>query len=143
MNLMDLIKLDERLTAKQENFCETAGIFGILISLTCLIQQLVFMNSHWLNYCIIAVYILSVVGFAMLVYKSEKAFVIILSATILIFILNILFVLLFTFSLALILLFLYSLTMVIAIKLYGIHEQLKKKAASEKADRDKWSDIVY
>src|SRR4051812_6018322 len=132
----------EHLSEKQESFCETAGVFGVLITLTCLIQHLIFMVPTWITNTAIFMYLLSIVGFALLVKKSTKAFLILLISTILVFIMNDLIFLSQGFSPVVLILFLYSFVITVLIKTSQIQKQLKQKVAFEKEEKAKWKGII-
>lgn len=132
----------EHLTKKQESFCENGGIFGVLISLTCLIQHIVFMIPAWVNYAVIAVYFLSITGFILLAKRSSKAYLIILISSILIFLVTALMILSFVFSLVLLILLIYSILMIVFMKVNDIPKQLHQKEKAERAEREKWDGII-
>ncbi|MEI9958565.1 MAG: hypothetical protein WDM90_20175 [Ferruginibacter sp.] len=73
------------LTKSEESFCENAGLGGLLLSLTCLIQHLFFMEPHWITYSIMGIYILPITGFVLLMKKKANAPSLILVSMILIF----------------------------------------------------------
>ena len=132
----------EHLTESQENFCENAGIFGILISVTCLIQSFIFMPPHWITYIIIFCYLVSITGFVLLTRKSASALPVILTATILLFLLEALLLVLLTFSLVLLILLLYSIVTVVLMIVNEIQKKLKEKMRFEKAEKEKWDGIL-
>jgi hypothetical protein len=132
----------EDLTKKQESFCENAGIFGVLISATCLIQHIVFMVPGWLTYSIIFVYLLSITGFTLLARRSAKAYLLILISTILIFLVEVLMIVELTFSLVLLIQLIYSVMMIVFMNIDGIQKQLKRKEMNEKAEKEKWNGLI-
>lgn len=136
-----LSKLEDPLSKKQENFCETAGILGVLIAITCFIQYAIVMIPHWINYIILLIYLFSLVGFILLARKSARAMMFIIISTILIFLLEIFMVLMLVFSLVLLVLLFYSLVMLILLKAMGIQKQLKIKAAEDELEKEKWDNI--
>lgn len=132
----------EHLTKKQESFCENGGIFGALISLTCLIQHLIFMVHGWIAYSFIPVYLLSIIGFVLLARKSSKAYLVILISTVLIFVVEALMIIGLVFSVILLILWVYSVLIIVFIKVDHIQKQLYQKEKSEKAEREKWDGII-
>lgn len=132
----------EHLTKKQESFCENGGIFGALISLTCLIQHLVFMVSGWIAYSFIPVYLLSIIGFVLLAKKSYKSYRVILISTILIFVVEAFMIMGLVFSLILLILWVYSVLIIVFMKVDNIQNQLHLKEKSDKAEREKWNGII-
>lgn len=132
----------EDLTKKQESFCENAGIFGALISATCLIQHIIFMVPGWLTYSIIFVYLLSITGFTLLARRSARAYLLIFISTILIFLVEVLMIVELTFSLVLLIQLIYSVMIIVFMNIDGIQKQLKKKEMNEKAEREKWNGLI-
>ena len=132
----------EHLTKKQESFCENGGIFGALISLTCLIQHLIFMVHGWITYSFIPVYLLSIIGFVLLARKSSKAYLVILISTVLIFVVEALMIIGLVFTVILLILWVYSVLIIVFIKVDHIQKQLYQKEKSEKAEREKWDGII-
>ncbi len=131
----------DHLSKNQESFCETAGIFGVLISLTCLVQHIIFMIPHWITYSVIIVYLLSITGFTLLAKKSSVAFWFISASTILVLVVEAFMILTLTFSLVLLMLLIYSVLMAILIRILGIQDQLKLKEKNEKEEKEKWDKI--
>ena len=132
----------DHLSESQESFCENAGIFGILLSATCLVQLFVFMIPHWITYTIMLVYLLSITGFVLLARKSPAAYPIILTSTILLFLLESMMFLLLTFSLVLLILLMYSIVITVLMLTNEIQKRLKEKKIFEKAEKDKWNSLL-
>jgi len=130
------------LTKSEENFCENAGLAGLLLSLTCLIQQLVFMIPHWITYSMMGIYILPVTSFVLLMKKKATAPSLILVSMILIFLLEVFLILSLTFSLVVLLLFLYLVVMVALMYSGNIVSQLKRKDRVEKEEAAKWNGVI-
>jgi len=132
----------EQLSKQQENFCEISGIFGVLISLSCLIQHLFFMIPDWITISIIGIYILSITGFVLLMTKSIVASPILLISTILIFLVEVLMILSLTFSLVLIILMVYLIIIVAVLYAGDIQSQLKKKRMAARQEKAQWDGII-
>ena len=132
----------EQLTKQQENFCEIAGIFGVLISLSCLIQHLFFMIPHWITISIIGIYILCITGFVLLMKKSVAASPVLLISGILVFLLEILMMLSLTFSLVLGILMVYLIIIVALLYTGGVKTQIKKKSIAVREEKAKWNGII-
>ncbi len=130
------------LNRKQENFCENAGIAGELLSITCLIQHLVFMVPGWLTYSILIVYCMAIAGFVMLARKSHQAFWLLLAAAILLFIVTAFMILIKAFSLVVPLLLIYTVIIVAVLSLNGIQPSLKEKWLHQKSEDEKWNGII-
>jgi hypothetical protein len=132
----------ESLTKQQESFCENAGLFGILISVACLIQHMVFMIPNWITLSIIGVYILCIAGFVLLMKKSVIALRVLFASTILVFLLEVFMIFSLAFSLILLLLFLYVLIIVLLLYMGDTQQQLKKIAIAKKEEAARWDGIV-
>lgn len=132
----------EHLSRQQESFCENAGIFGALISITCLVQHMVFMLPHWITYSIMGVYVLCSTGFILLAKKNATAPILLLISAVLILLLEVLMTLSLAFSLVLVLL-LINLIVINAV-LYGgsTARQLKKRSIAIKEEAAQWDDVL-
>ncbi|MDB5202014.1 MAG: hypothetical protein JWQ27_1423 [Ferruginibacter sp.] len=134
--------MDTNLTKSEASFCENAGLAGVLLSLTCLLQQFVFMLPHWISFVIAAVYISSAIGFLLLAKKSAYAFWIILVNTILLFLVESYVMLSMVFLLVLVLLFLYSLVLVVWMQITETNKSLIVHQRMIKDDREQWDGVL-
>lgn len=134
--------MEQQLSKQQEGFCENAGLFGVLISVACLVQHMVFMIPGWITYSIIAVYILCITGFILLMKKMPNAPLLLFISAVLILLLGVFMTLMLAFSLVLLLLLLYLI--VICAVLYGgtTAVQLKKRSVALKEEAAKWNNIL-
>lgn len=131
-----------QLTKQQESFCENAGLFGVMISIACLIQHMFFMIPSWVTFTIIGLYILCITGFVLLMKKSVVALRILFISAILIFLLEGFMILSLAFSLVLLILLIYLLIIVALIYSGDTQKVLQKKAIAEKEEAAKWNGIV-
>lgn len=136
MSLLNNLKL----TKKEEEFCAVAGIAGILLGVTCLLQHLYFMYSLWITWLIAAVYVLSIVAFILLVRKNKFAPVLLIISASLLFINEILLWLLLTFSPAVLLLLLYSIVITVLVYTEGLPKKFTALYLASKTDEDFWKD---
>lgn len=134
--------MEQQLSKQQESFCENAGLFGVLISVACLVQHMVFMIPHWITFAIIAVYLLCITGFALLMKKMPAAPLLLVISAVLILLLGVFMMLALAFSLVLMLLLIYLI--VISAVLYGgtTAVQLKKRSIALKEEAAKWNNII-
>jgi predicted membrane protein len=130
------------LTKQHESFCENAGLFGTMISITCLAQHLFFMIPHWITFIMAAVYVLCIAGFVLLMKKSVTAFPILFTSVVLVFLLEAFMLVSLTFSLVLLLLLVYLLVIVILLYTNDIQKRLKEKLVAEKEEAAKWNGII-
>lgn len=134
--------MEQQLSKQQEGFCENAGLFGVLISVACLVQHMVFMIPHWITFAIIAVYLICITAFILLMKKIAAAPLLLAISGILILLLGVFMTLALAFSLVLMLLLLYLI--VICAVLYGgtTAVQLKKRSIAIKEEEAKWNNII-
>lgn len=134
--------MEQQLSKQQESFCENAGLFGVLISVACLVQHMVFMIPHWITFAIIAVYLICITAFILLMKKIAEAPLLLAISGILILLLGVFMTLALAFSLVLMLLLLYLI--VICAVLYGgtTAVQLKKRSIAIKEEEAKWNNII-
>lgn len=130
------------ITRQQESFCENAGLFGVMISIACLIQHMFFMIPGWITFTIIGVYILCITGFVLLMRKSAVALRLLFISAILIFLLEGFMILSLAFSLVLLILLVYLLIIVALLYSGDAQKELRKKAIAEKEEAAKWNGIV-
>jgi predicted membrane protein len=130
------------LNKQQESFCENAGLFGVMIAATCLIQMFVVMLPHWVPFTVIAAYIFCIIAFVLLMKKSAMAFRLLFISTILIFLMEILLFFSLTFSLVLFVLLVYLLVIVLLLYMGEIPKRLQQKNIAEKEEAEKWNGIV-
>jgi flagellar biosynthesis protein FlhB len=132
----------EYLSKEQESFCENAGLFGALISLTCLVQHMVFMLPNWITYAIIGVYILSIVSFILLAKKNATAPLLLVISAVLILLLEVFMTLAVAFSLVLVLLLVYLVVIDAVLYIGGTAKQLKKRSTAIKEEAAHWDNLL-
>jgi Ca2+/Na+ antiporter len=130
------------LNRQQENFCETAGLFDVMIAASCLIQMMVVMLPHWIPFTVIAVYIFCIIAFILLMKKSVMAFRLLFISTILIFLMEVLMFFSLTFSLVLFVLLVYLLIIVVLLYMGEIPKRLQQKSIAEREEAEKWNGIM-
>ena len=130
------------LTKQQESFCENAGLFGTMISITCLAQHLFFMIPNWVTFTMIAVYILCIAGFILLMKKSAAAYLILFSGVVMVFLLEAFMLLTYAYSLVLLLLLLYMVIIIMLLYTGDIPKHLKAKLIAEREEASKWNNIL-
>jgi hypothetical protein len=128
------------LTERQQNFCTYGGTFGILITLTCMIQHLVVViKSNWITNAMLMFYVLIAVFFLLLaLQKSFAPFLLIVGAF---FSLAIQYVWMreLSFSLAVLLLFLFHVIILVALFTEQVPYRLKLKRRAELDEENKWA----
>lgn len=132
----------EFLTKQQESFCENGGLFGVMISITCLIQMMIVMNPHWIPFTIIGIYILCITAFVLLMKKSIHALRLLFISSILVFLMEGFMLLSNTFSLVLLILLIYLIVIVALLYSGTIPQQIKKKNIAVMEEEQQWSNIL-
>ena len=124
---------------KDENLCEYTGLFGVLLSLTCLIQHFVVTRSLWITQLMTVGYIFAIIAFLLLGLKKPVAPVLLIISAAFSFTTQIIWMKGFAFSLVVLLLVLY--TVVIAVVLYveQVPQKLKQKRQAEKEEEELWA----
>ena len=127
------------LTNRQKNVCEYSATFGVLLTLTCLIQHLIIAIPGPVTNFMIFGYIFAITSFLLLGFQIHfSVFLLIISAAISLMI-EFLWMANFAFSLVVLLLFLYHGVIVVVVFVEGIPKKLRMKSAAAKAERDLWA----
>ncbi len=132
----------EYLNKQQENFCENAGLVGVLISTTCLIQHLVFMMPHWISFTLVAIYIFCIISFVLLMKKQHTSPLLLLINSALIFIVEVLMIIELAFSPVIIILLIYVIVITVLLYMGTIPAQLKKRNIAAKEEDMLWSNVL-
>jgi hypothetical protein len=132
----------EYLNKQQESFCENAGLAGVLISLTCLIQHMVFMLPHWIMFVIVGVYIFCITAFILLMKKIQTAPLLLLINAGLIFLIEVFMIFSLAFSPVIIILLLYVIVITVVLYMGTIPAQLKKRSIALKEDNAQWDSVL-
>lgn len=131
--------MKNHLSKGQEEFCEYLGLFGVLLSLTCLFQIAFYMTAHWLGFVYIGIYLFATIGFALLMKKHHLSPKLLLTISIFIFLLQVHMLLSLSFSLVLFMLLIYLIVTVVLLYSNNIKSQLQQKYLAEKAEEDNWA----
>jgi hypothetical protein len=123
---------------KDENLCEYTGLFGILLSLTCLIQHFVVTRSLWITQLMTVGYIFAIIVFLLLALKKPAAPVLLIISAVFSFITQIIWVKGFAFSLVVLLLVLYTAVAVVVLYVEQLPQKLKQKRLAEKEEEELW-----
>lgn len=126
------------LSNKHEDICTYTGLFGCLLGLTCLIQFMVIMGTHWLVFMVLIAYLYSIISFILLSLQKPIAPVLLIISAVFILATETLFTLSGVFSLALLLMFLYNVVVVVLLFVERIPVLLKEKARAIQAEREAW-----
>lgn len=132
----------ELLSKRHQSLCSNLGTFGILISLTCLIQQLVFGTNHWLALVMPVIYLFVAISFLLLTLQKTAAPILLIISAALTFIAEIILMMSLAFSPVVLLLFFYSIIAVVVIYMENVPKKLKEKAQALKMEELAWRDKI-
>ena len=127
------------LTERQQNICSYGGTFGLLLSLTCLIQHFVVAKSTWVTHIMASLYFFAMLVFLLLALQKKVAPVLLIISTV--FSLGIQYIWMkeYAFSLAVLFLFLYHVVIIVMLFTEQIPRQLIQKSKIEKQEQDQWA----
>src|SRR5690242_629389 len=103
------------LSKRHQSICSNMGTFGVLISLTCLIQQMVFGTTHWLVLAMASIYLFAAICFLLLALQKTVSPILLIISTVLTFCAEVLLMITLAFSPVVILLFFYSVITIVVI----------------------------
>lgn len=126
------------LSKSQQEFCTWSGIFGTLITATCLVQQLAFVRTNWITNLMILPYLLMIVSFVLLALQKAIAPLLLIISTVISFAIAILWLAGGSFSLVVIILLLYCSVITGFIYVEQIQTALRSKQEAERAEEMKW-----
>lgn len=132
----------EYLSKREENFCENAGLFGVLITIACLAQHLYFMIPNLVTFAIIGVYLFCITAFVLLMKKQPYALVLLAISTGLVLLIEIIMMISLAFSLVLIILWIYLLVITIIGYTSDLPDQLKKNSIEKRKEEEAWRGII-
>lgn len=126
------------LTNREKDICTYTGIFGILLSATCLIQNFIYFRPHFITALLIFVYILSIAAFSLLAAQHVVAPLLLIITGSILFLCEGLLILAGVFSLVVILLFIYVTVIAAVLYIDGFPGKLRQKALASRAEKDLW-----
>lgn len=126
------------LTNRQKNICEYGGIFGVLLSLTCLVQHIAVAIPSKITNPMIPGYLFAIVAFTLLgLQKSWSLILIIISAAYSAFS-EYQWIMHYSFSLVVLMLFIYHVMMIVSLYTEQIPKAIKQKEQAQKQEEDEW-----
>jgi hypothetical protein len=128
----------DSLTTRQKDLCEYGGIFGVLLSLTCLVQHIVVAIPGKITNPMIPGYLFGIVAFVLLgMQKSYAIILVIISAAYSVFN-EFQWMNHYSYSLVVLLLFIYHVIIIVFVYVEKVPEKLKQKRLVEKEEEDQW-----
>lgn len=132
----------DTLTTRQKDICSYAGAFGILLSLTCLIQHIMITRSHWITFVMLGIYFFAALAFFLLALQKQIAPLLLIISTALAFIAQVILMRHGLFSLVVVLQLLYHVIVVVIIYVEQIPKRLKLKAQLLRQEEENWRDKI-
>lgn len=126
------------LTYRQKNFCEYGGIFGVLLSLTCLIQHIAVAIPGKATNPMIPGYLFAILAFTLLGLQKTYAIILLIISGAYSAFSEYQWIKHYSFSLVVLLLFIYHVIIIVGLFAEQIPERLKQKRLAEKAEEDAW-----
>lgn len=127
------------LTERQLNLCEYGGAFGVLISLTCLIQHLIVTINNWITQLMIPYYFIAITVFLLLAFKKTYSVILLIISGVLSLIILLAWIKHHAFSVIVMALFFYHVIMIIALYVEQVPSKLKEKKRLEREEEDSWA----
>jgi hypothetical protein len=127
------------LTNSEKNLCEYCATFGVLLSLTCLVQHSIFAIPGRITNPMIPAYVFAIVAFLLLGLKKPVSVILLIISAGFSFIIEYLWLTHYAFSLVVLLFFLYHVIIITLLFTEQVPKKLKMKAAAEKNERDTWA----
>jgi len=126
------------LTNYQKNICEYGGLFGILLSLTCLVQHLILAIPSYITNPMIPAYILCTTAFLLLALLKPSALYFLITGALLTLLIEWRYITHMTFSLVVLLLFIYHVIMIVLLISEQIPARLIKARQLKEAEEAEW-----
>ena len=123
----------------QKNVCEYGSIFGVLLSLACLIQHMVVAIPNSVTNSMIPEYLLAVTAFALLGFQKAIAPLLIIISAVYAAVVEYLWMSNYAFSLVVLLLFIYHIIIIVAVYTEQIPQKLNQIKKLKKEEEDLWA----
>jgi hypothetical protein len=129
-----------KLTNNEQDTCTYTGVFGILLSATCLIQHMIFMTQAWIAYAMIGVYLVATIAFILLALQKAFAPYLLIISAVLVLLTEVFHILTLVFSAVVILLLIYHIIIITVLFVGNYPQKLKAKALALKEEELSWRD---
>jgi hypothetical protein len=126
------------LTERQTNICNYGGAFGILLSVTCLIQHLVVTRSTWVSQVMVSLYFFAIMAFLLLALLKHYAHILLIISSVFAIIMQYLWMREAAFSLTVTMLFMYHVIILVILFTEQVPQKLKQKKQLQKAEEAEW-----
>lgn len=126
------------LTNRQKDICTYGGVLGILLSLTCLIQMMIYGAENWKVAVLLSIYVVPIVAFSLLALQKSIASIILIISSVLVLAAEVIWIRSQAFSLVVLLLLIYNILAIVFMYTEQIAEKLKQKRLAEKEEASLW-----
>lgn len=124
----------------QQNICTYGGVFGILLTATCLIQHFsVVIRHNWITNSIVSAYFLIIMAFILLTMLRTIAPVLLIVTGVLSLAIQFLWMKSLSFSLTVLMLFIYHVIIVVMLYTEQVPKRLKEKRRMEIDEEARWA----
>ncbi len=126
------------LTPREKDTCTYTGVFGVLFSLTCLVQHFMYTNPHWITAAFVVVYLYSIFSFSLLTAQRHPApFMLIIDACLLL-VAAVLLIKNGIFSLVVVLTFIYTGVIAVFSYMFEFSLKFKQQLAARREEKALW-----
>ncbi|MEK7224443.1 MAG: hypothetical protein AAB221_02025, partial [Bacteroidota bacterium] len=125
-------------TTRQKNLCEYGGIFGVLLSLTCLVQHIAVAIPGKVTNPMIPGYVFAIAAFTLLGLQKTYAIIFLIISGCSAAFTEYQWMKHYSFSLVVLLLFIYHVIIIVTLYVEEVPERLKQKRYAEKEEEDLW-----
>jgi hypothetical protein len=130
------------LNNRDKTLCSYAGLFGIMFTLTAIIQLFVIAKDTPVVHWIFALYLYCLVAYSMFAAQHHSSPYLLLGAVLAVLIVDVTIAKHGLYSLAVMLLFIYSIVVSLFVVMDGLHLRLWRKNLAEQAEEDQWRDKI-
>lgn len=128
-----------KLTKHEEGICNYTGAFGILISLTCVIQLFIVAPDHWVNGVMLGVYAYIIFCYFFLAFTRHSAPILMIFASLLSLASTFAFLIINRqISYIVIIQYVYCTTITIFLFVDGLYNRLVAKAMEQRLEEAVW-----
>lgn len=131
-----------QLTSKEKSFCEYSGLFGILLTLTCLIQHFVVAIPGRITNPMIPAYFLAIASFLLLALLKSTSQVFLIISAVLSIVIEWRWMTSYSFSMVVLLLVIYHIVIIVILFSEEIPRKLKAIEQAKKDEESLWRDKI-
>jgi predicted membrane protein len=126
------------LTPREKDTCTYTGVFGLLFSLTCLVQHFTYTNPHWITAVFAVVYLYSIFSFSLLTAQRHPAPFLLIIAACLLLAAAVLLLRNGIFSLVVVLTFIYTAVIAVLTYMFQFSLKFKQQLAARREEKAIW-----